>query len=180
MRPQNLLNLAPAANRPALLMASSGILPFTQSLIASKRFFGDDEVREDTEWLRDYLRAASRELTTWDEYVAELESKHVSWTPPHTDDEFWTENARRLCEGNAAALKKLLALLEPGNPPLTYTIVCSDLAMLIKHHEQAKKDIQRLGGKTRVLELLSGSPDPDVRYRALVVVQLLVSQSWMV
>lgn len=60
---RNLLTLAPGPNRPALLMASSGMLTFTQSLIASKRFFGDDEVKEDTVWLRDYLKAASRELT---------------------------------------------------------------------------------------------------------------------
>lgn len=44
-------------------MPSSGILQFTQSLMTSKRFFGDDEIRDDTEWLRDFLKAASRELT---------------------------------------------------------------------------------------------------------------------
>lgn len=44
-------------------MSSSGLLNYTQSLMTSKRFFGDDEVKEDTEWLRDYLKAASRELT---------------------------------------------------------------------------------------------------------------------
>jgi hypothetical protein len=44
-------------------MASNGILGFTKSLIASKRFFGDDEVKEDTEWLHEYLKTASRELT---------------------------------------------------------------------------------------------------------------------
>lgn len=174
-----MLTLAPEENKPALLTASSGMLGFTQSLITSKRFFGDDEVREDTEWLHTYLKDASRQLTTWDEYMAEVNSKHLSWTPPHTDDEFWIENARKLSDDNQAALKKLLALLEQGGSAQNYSIVCSDLAKLIKYNDTARKEIQKLGGKTRVLEILNSHPDPDVRYKALVVVQMLVSQSWM-
>lgn len=175
---RNMLTLAPTENQSAMLMSSSGMLNFTQSLITTKKFFGDDEVKEDAEWLRDYLRAARKELTTWDEYVAELDSKHLSWTPCHTDDEFWNENARKLCDNNHAVLKKLVALLEPGQSATTYSIVCSDLAMFIKYYDLGKRDIQKLGGKTRVLELLNSNPDPEVRYKALVVVQMLVSQSW--
>lgn len=50
--------------------------------------------------------------------------------------------------------------------------------MFIKYYDLGKRDIQKLGGKTRVLELLNSNPDPEVRYKALVVVQMLVSQSW--
>lgn len=51
--------------------------------------------------------------------------------------------------------------------------------MFIKYYDSAKRDIQKHGGKTRVLQILNESPDPDVRYKALVVVQMLVSQSWL-
>ena len=61
--PQNFLVLAPAANKAALLMSSSGMLQYTQGLITTKRFLGDDEIKEDAEWIRDYLRTASRELS---------------------------------------------------------------------------------------------------------------------
>jgi V-type H+-transporting ATPase subunit H len=88
-----------------MLMSSSGVLNFTQQLITTKRFFGDDEVREDSEWLRDYLRSARKELTTWDEYTAEIDSKHLSWTPVHTDDDFWNENAQKLSDNGQAVLK---------------------------------------------------------------------------
>jgi len=178
---RNLLTLAPAPNKPALLMASSGMLGFTQSLMMSKRFFGDDEVKEDTEWLRDYLKAASRELTTWDEYVAEIDSKQLSWTPPHTDDEFWSENARKLTGNSNEVLRKLLALASPQSAPLVNSVVCSDLVKFIKFFPDpatAKKEIQKLGGKVQVLQLMNENPDPEVRYKALVVVQMLVSQSW--
>ncbi|KAL7008841.1 H(+)-transporting V1 sector ATPase subunit H [Cystobasidiomycetes sp. EMM_F5] len=174
---RNLLTLSPNANKSSLLMPSSGILQFTQSLMTSKRFFGDDEIRDDTEWLRDFLKAASRELTTWDQYVAEVNSKHLAWSPVHTDDEFWSSNASKLslsAGSNQGVLNKLVALLdqEEGRPPSTYAIVCSDLVMFIKYHELGKRDVQKLGAKPKVLQLLSHS-DPDVRYRALVVVQLL-------
>lgn len=74
--------------------------------------------------------------------------------------------------------RKLIGLLEPGQSANTYSIICSDLAMYIKYYDLGKRDIQKLGGKTRVLELLNSNPDPEVRYKALVVVQMLVSQSW--
>lgn len=36
-----------------------------------------------------------------------------------------------------------------------------------------------LGGKTRVMDLMTHE-DPDVRYRALISVQQLVSQPWVI
>lgn len=178
-----MLTLAPEENKSALLMGSSGMLNFTQSLMSSKRFFGDDEVREDTEWLRDFLKSASRELTTWDEYVAEVESKRFTWTPPHTDDEFWHENATRLSGSDLKVLKQLIALLDTpsseAGASLTHAIACNDLAMYMKYNtDTGKRDIMRLGGKVKVLKVLNESPDQDTRYKALVVVQALVSQSW--
>lgn len=179
-----MLTLAPEENKSALLMASSGMLTFTQSLIASKRFFGDDEVREDSEWLRDYLKAASRELTTWDEYLAEIESKRLTWTPPHTDDEFWHDNATKFSGNDYAALKKLLLLLDTPSSEtgaaLTQAIACNDLSMFMRYNTSTgKRDVMRLGGKEKVLKVLNENADQETRYKALVVVQMLVSQSWM-
>ena len=115
--------------------------------------------------------------STWDEYSAEVESKHLSWTPVHTDDEFWSENAAKLSA--SPLLRTLISLLIPTSTPQILSIVCSDLANLIKYYEFGKRDIQKLGGKSKVLELLQNK-DNEVRYKALVVVQLLVSQSWSV
>lgn len=78
-------------------------------------------------------------------------------------------------------LKKLLALASPSSSPLVNSVVCSDLVNFIKYYPDpgtAKKEIQKLGGKVQVLNLLNENPDPEVRYKALVVVQMLVSQSW--
>lgn len=99
----------------------------------------------------------------------------------HTDDEFWSTNAGKLSTDNKGALlKQLVDLLDPTQSSAqTLSIVCSDLAMFIKYYEFAKRDIQKLGGKAKVIELLQHK-DGDVRYKALVVVQYLVSQSWSV
>lgn len=119
--------------------------------------------------------------STWDEYTAEVESAHLSWSPVHTDDEFWSTNASRLAtEKDGAVLKSLLKLLDPSTSnPQTLSIVCSDLNFFIRYYEFAKRDIAKWGGKARVLELLKMN-EGDVRYRALVIVQQLVSQSWSV
>jgi hypothetical protein len=41
----------------------------------------------------------------------------------------------------------------------------------------ARRVVQELGAKTRVMELMSHG-NPDVRYQALVAVQQLVSHPW--
>ena len=114
--------------------------------------------------------------------MSEVESKRLAWSPIHTDDEFWSANASKLSLSagtNQGVLNKLVDLLDQqeGLSAQTHAIVCNDLSMFIKYHDLGKRDIQKLGGKTKVLSLLS-SQDPDVRYKALVVVQQLVSQSW--
>lgn len=77
-------------------------------------------------------------------------------------------------------------------------VAVHDLGQYIKHYKQGKKYvvfsslrvpcyakheflhrvITDLGAKTRAMELM-GHEDPDVRYRALLSVQQLVSQPWV-
>ena len=35
-------------------------------------------------------------LRTYDEYVSELKSGHLSWSPVHESDSFWKENVNKL------------------------------------------------------------------------------------
>lgn len=47
---------------------------------------------------------------TYDEYVSELASGHLSWSPVHESDDFWKENATRLNENDYEQLKSLRLL----------------------------------------------------------------------
>jgi len=129
------------------------------------------------QYLRDELAANFESLTTYDEYTSELSSGHLSWTPVHESDDFWKENATKLNEKDFRQLKELLQLLN-SQDPVVLAVTVHDIGQYVKHHERGKKVINDLGGKRRVMELMSHS-DSDVRYRALISVQQLVSHPWI-
>ncbi|EIW85361.1 ATPase V1 complex subunit H [Coniophora puteana RWD-64-598 SS2] len=171
---RNLISKAPSANLPAMLVAQ--LLPFSKNL--STRKWSDEDILEDVQFVRDELENNFESLTTYDEYASELASGHLSWTPVHESDEFWRENATKLNDKNHEQLKTLLKLLEESEDPLVLAVAVHDLGQYVKHHERGKKVITDLGGKARAMELMSHG-DANVRYRALLSVQQLVSHPWV-
>ncbi|GBE82511.1 ATPase V1 complex subunit H [Sparassis latifolia] len=172
---RNLVSKAPAANLPAMLVAQ--LLPFAKNLCARK--WSDEDIVEDVQYLRDELNARFESLTTYDEYSSELISGHLSWTPVHESDLFWKENAEKLNNKDHEQLKMLIALLKDSRDPVVLAVAAHDIGQYVKHYERGKKMLTDLGGKTRVMELMSHD-NPDVRYQALISVQRLVSHPWAV
>jgi len=171
---RNLVTKAPSANLPAMLVAQ--LLPYAKNLCGRK--WTDEDIVEDVQYLRDELAANFESLTTYDEYTSELTSGHLSWTPVHESDDFWKENATKLNEKDFAQLKELLRLLNSSKDPVVLAVAVHDVGQYVKHYERGKIIINDLGAKRRVMELMS-HPDSEVRYRALISVQQLVSQSWI-
>ncbi|KIK63759.1 hypothetical protein GYMLUDRAFT_450965 [Collybiopsis luxurians FD-317 M1] len=171
---RNLVSKAPSANLPAMLVAQ--LLPYAKNLCGRK--WTDEDIVEDVQYLRDELSANFQSLTTYDEYTSELASGHLSWTPVHESDDFWKENAVKLNEKDFGQLKELLQLIETSQDPVVLAVAVHDVGQYVKHYERGKKIINDLGAKRRVMELMSHS-DSDVRYRALISVQQLVSQPWI-
>jgi V-type H+-transporting ATPase subunit H len=75
-------------------MLTSKLLPFVVSLQSRK--WSDEEVTDDLEFLKTELSTRLENLTTYDEYVSELESGHLVWSPAHESEEFWKENGMRI------------------------------------------------------------------------------------
>ncbi|KAI0781207.1 ATPase V1 complex subunit H [Trametes elegans] len=170
---RNLVSKAPQANLPAMLVAQ--LLPFAKNL--STRKWTDEDIVEDIQFLRDELSARFESLTTYDEYRSELLSGHLSWTPVHESDLFWKENATKLNDRDYELLKILIRLLNESNDPTVLAVASHDIGQYVKHYERGKKILTDLGGKTRVMELMT-HPNSDVRYQALISVQRLVSHPW--
>ncbi|KAH0830290.1 ATPase V1 complex subunit H [Lanmaoa asiatica] len=170
---RNLITKAPSANLPAMLVAQ--LLSFSKNL--STRKFSDEDILEDVQFVRDELERNFESLTTYDEYVSELASGHLSWTPVHESDDFWRENASKLNEKDYEQLKILIRLLSTEDS-LVLAVAVHDLGQYVKHYERGKKVITDLGAKARAMELMT-HPNPDVRYHALVSVQHLVSHPWI-
>ncbi|KAH9857819.1 ATPase V1 complex subunit H [Lenzites betulinus] len=170
---RNLVSKAPQANLPAMLVAH--LLPFAKNL--SSRKWTDEDIVEDIQFLRDELSARFESLTTYDEYRSELLSGHLSWTPVHESDLFWKENATKLNDKDYELLKILIRLLSDSSDPTVLAVASHDIGQYVKHYERGKKILTDLGGKTRVMELMSHA-NSDVRYQALISVQRLVSHPW--
>ena len=172
---KNLATKAPSANLPSMLVAK--LLPFCKNLATRK--FTDEEIVEDVTFLRDLLQQNFESLTTYDEYTSELASGHLSWSPVHESETFWKENAAKLDEKEFTQLKRLVELLKTSPNTTVLAVAAHDLGQYVKHHDRGKKAVTELGGKARVMELMTHA-DADVRYRALISVQRLVSTPWVV
>ncbi|KAG8724134.1 H(+)-transporting V1 sector ATPase subunit H [Ceratobasidium sp. 395] len=172
---KNLATKAPAQNLPSMLVAK--LLPFCKNLATRK--WTDEEILEDVTFLKDLLQQNFESLSTYDEYTSELASGHLSWSPVHESEAFWKENATRLDEKDFAQLKRLVELLKTSQDNTVLAVAAHDLGQYVKHHDRGKKVVTDLGGKARVMELMTHS-DADVRYRALISVQRLVSTPWVV
>jgi V-type H+-transporting ATPase subunit H len=152
-----LLPTAVLARLPALL----------QNL--QKRQFADPDLREDMDRLRELLEEYTKTKTTFDEYVGELNSGHLRWSPPHRNTVFWAENARKILDYENGALVRRLAdiMKKPwDNDKAVLAIACNDIGCLVREVPEKRGQLERLGLKTRVMELMA-EPDENVRWESL-------------
>ncbi|KAK4048902.1 H(+)-transporting V1 sector ATPase subunit H [Microbotryomycetes sp. JL201] len=170
---RNLVQKAPEQNLSSMLVAK--LLPFVKTLQGRK--WSDDEIKEDVDFLVEELRKSFDGLTTFDEYKSELEQGHLSWTPPHKNDDFWRDNAEKLNQKDRALLKTLVQILITSKDSLTLAVAANDVAQYVKYCDVSKKTLDDLGAKARVMELM-GHSDPDVKYNSLVATQRLLSHAW--
>jgi len=145
--------------------------------LLEQRKFDDEDIQEDIEFLKEKMEASVQDLSSYDEYVTEVRSGRLEWSPVHRSEKFWRENAIRLNEKNYELLKILIQLLESTRDPLVLSVACFDLGEYVRHYSRGKHVLEQLGGKTMVMALLSHD-DPNVRYEALLAVQKLMVHNW--
>ncbi|BFZ57614.1 H(+)-transporting V1 sector ATPase subunit H [Savitreella phatthalungensis] len=176
----------------------------------TNRRWNDLDIQQDLETLKEALERQQKELTTFDQYVSEIESGKLTWTSPvHRDSTFWQENAKKLEENDNKVLKQLARLMataggstslsstsngQNGGPSdnsstsksskspssttnITLAIAANDIGQFVKANPEGRTSVQKLGAKSKVMELM-GHSDADVRYEALNTVQILLSRSW--
>jgi hypothetical protein len=72
--------------------------------------------------------------------------------------------------------RRLVELLKTSKDPVVLSIAAHDIGKFVAHGgDKAKKTISDLEGKMRLIELI-GHDNAEVRYRALMSVQRLMSQ----
>ncbi|KAJ5490070.1 hypothetical protein N7453_010895 [Penicillium expansum] len=158
-----------SSNRTTLLPIAVFLrLPALLTNLAG-RHLTDPDLLEDLSALSSMLEEYTKTQTTFDEYAAEVQTGHLRWSPPHKNPTFWKENARRIVEeSNGALPKKLAEILSKSwdNDKQVLAIACSDVGHLVKEVPERRGQLERLGLKTRVMELMVDQ-DESVRWESL-------------
>jgi V-type H+-transporting ATPase subunit H len=145
--------------------------------LLEQRKFEDEDIQEDITFLMDKMNESVQDLSSYDEYITEVRSGRLEWSPVHRSEKFWRENAAKLNDKNYELLRILITLLESTKEPLVLSVACFDLGEYVRHYQRGKHVLETLGGKTMVMALLSHD-DPNVRYEALLAVQKLMVHNW--
>jgi len=140
--------------------------------------FEDEDIQSDIEFLKEKMEMSLQDLSSFDEYVSEVRSGRLEWSPVHRSEKFWRENAHRLNDANYELLRILIGLLENTQASeLILSVACFDLGEYVRHYPRGKHVLEQLHGKTMVMSLLSHK-DHNVRYEALLAVQKLMVHNW--
>lgn len=170
----NLLAKAPDVNAPVML-GSKG-LTLVENLLSRK--WSDEEIEDDLEYIKTELSERLKTMTTWDEYLSELQSGQLTFeSPVHELDDFWKQNAPKFVDDDGKVLKQLVSILNESDDAATLAVACSDVGKFVHFFEQGKKRVSDLGAKTRIMALMTHQ-DANVKYHALHTVAKLVSASW--
>ncbi|RYP23944.1 hypothetical protein DL765_000830 [Monosporascus sp. GIB2] len=161
----NLLEANPSSLLPTAVLAR---LPSVLQNVGS-RHLTDPDLLEDLERLKEMLEEYTKTKTTFDEYVAEVQSGHLRWSPPHRHQTFWVENARRILEYENGEIPRKLAdiMKKPwDSDKAVLAIACNDVGCLVKEVPERRYQLEKLGLKTRIMELMQDS-DENVRWESL-------------
>ncbi|ORY93193.1 ATPase V1 complex subunit H [Syncephalastrum racemosum] len=171
---RNLVEKAPADNLAAMLVVK--LLPFTENL--STRKWSDTDIVEDIDFIKEKLQENFQSLTTFEQYASEVETGMLEWSPPHTSELFWKENASRLEENNYSLLRSLARILSTATSTQVLAIAANDVGHYVKYSSKGgKRFLHDIGAKQRIMELMTHE-DQDVRYQALSAVQKYMHQAW--
>ncbi|KAG5980357.1 hypothetical protein E4U55_004116 [Claviceps digitariae] len=135
----------------------------------TSRHMTDPDLLEDLQSLKDLLEEYTKTKTTFDEYIAEVNSGHLRWSPPHRSQVFWAENARKILDfENGEVLRKMAEIMQKPweNDKQVLAIACNDIGCLVKEVPERRYQLEKAGLKTRVMELMQ-SDDENVRWESL-------------
>ena len=94
---------------------------------------------------------------------------HLRWSPPHRDAAFWRENARKILDENQGEIpKKLAEIMGKGwdDDKNVLAIGCNDVGWLVKEVPENRSQLEKVGLKARVMELMADK-DESVRWESL-------------
>ncbi|CCH62743.1 hypothetical protein TBLA_0I00840 [Henningerozyma blattae CBS 6284] len=151
--------------------------------LGERKKYSDEELREDMGVLRGILEDEYKELTSFDEYVAEVDSKLMCWSPPHVDNGFWSDNVDKFKSDNWKLFKKLIRLLvdttrkaggvNDKESKVVIEVLLNDITHVIQLLPESIDVLRDENCKIVIMELLTHS-DSRVKYEALKTTQAMI------
>lgn len=126
------------ARENAITLVQCKVLKHLEILQQSGQKFDDPDIIDDIEFLYQKLQESIQDLSSFDEYSTEVRSGRLEWSPVHTTEKFWRENAARLNEKNYELLKILIRLLEASNEPMVLAVAAHDIGEYVRHYPRGK------------------------------------------
>ena len=120
------------------ILSADQVLKQLEILQQSGQKFDDPDIKEDIDFLTETLQASVQDLSSFDEYATEVKSGRLEWSPVHSSEKFWRENAMRLNEKNYELLKILVRLLETSKDALVLSVASHDLGEYVRHYARGK------------------------------------------
>ncbi|RKP15173.1 armadillo-type protein, partial [Piptocephalis cylindrospora] len=112
-----------------------------------------------------------------EEYVEEVKSGKLDWTPVHRSDAFWKNDSARFNDNAHELLKALCGILQTSTQATVLAVAAHDVGEYVKWNPLGKKYVEQFGAKQRIMELM-GHEEPEVRYEALIAVQKYMVNAW--
>lgn len=165
-----------AKRKFATAMISQKALQSAEGFLKQKTFI-DEEVIADCEFLVPHLTTYFENMSTFEEYRAEVLSGNLEWSPVHRSDRFWRDNINNISGNNGELVKALVRLLETPPSYEILAIAVHDLGEYVRYYPRGKALLETLGAKAAIVGLMEHA-DAAVRYEALVATQKVLTQNW--
>jgi V-type H+-transporting ATPase subunit H len=141
-----------------------------------KRKFKDADIVPDMNYCYEILTSTIQKLSSFELYQSEVLSGALTWSPAHTNEQFWRENINQFEHKGFKIIQRLIELLADEDDSVR-EIAASDLGEFARFHPEGKRIIQKLGGKAKLMVNLQ-SKNPKLAKAALLATQKLMVNNW--
>lgn len=138
----------------------------------------DPDLVDDCQFLSKTLYEAEATLSSFEEYMTELDTGRLDFTPVHKSQNFWANNAHKFNDNKYSMLVKLRSILESqASETRELKVACHDLGEYTRYYPIGKQVLENLGIKSHIMRLMLHK-DKHVQLEALRAVQKMMVQNW--
>lgn len=136
----------------------------------------DVDAVTDLEALVELLNQEQADMSTVDNYLAELRSGALRPSNLHYDELFWIENSEKLVTDTPEAVPLLCEMIcRDSTSTEARVVACNDLSRLLRLSTSGRRRALKVSQlKSRLLSLMTTAEDAELRRHALTCIQLML------